>query len=183
MKDWINKKFEMDHLKRWLKSGVPLSVHTSNGWYGQVERMERFKKRAIEAVNEDDSLDFSFAFFQSCYHLREWIPTFESIDQAVWNKKWGKFINENDSIKYCRDLSNVTKHMTISKASTTPNVVITRDFEEDESECGKFLGWTLHIDSKPIDFFKLMEQCTEAWKKFIKEDLFDGLEISTYLKK
>ncbi|MBU2555541.1 MAG: hypothetical protein KKF98_13885 [Bacteroidetes bacterium] len=175
----------MDHLRRWLESGVPLSVHTSNGWYGQIERMERFKKRSIEADNVDDSLDFSFAFFQSCYHLREWIPTFESIDKAEWSKKWKKFINNNDCIRYCRDLCNVSKHMTIDvdKASITANVIITREYEEDESENGKFLGWTLHIDNKEMDFFKLMEDCTEAWKKFIKEDLFESLEISKYLEK
>jgi hypothetical protein len=183
MKDWINKRFEMDHLKNWLESGVPLSVHTSNGWYGQVERMERFKYRAIKAENEDDSLDFSFAFFQSCFHLREWIPTFEGLEQSDWNTKWEKFVSENICMKYCRDLCNVTKHMKINKASITANVVITRNFEEDDSELGKFLGWTLHIDDKQIDFFDLMEECTEAWKKFIKEDLFDSLEISKYLEK
>lgn len=183
MKDWINNRFDIEHLKKWMESGVPISVHTSNGWYGQLERIERFKERAINAENEDDSLDFSLAFFQSCYHLREWIPTFEQIDSADWNKKWEKFINANDCMKYCRDLCNISKHMTITKASITENVVITRNFEEDETEMGKFTGWTLHINNKQIDFFKLMEECTNAWKEFIKGDLFDSLVMSKYLEK
>jgi hypothetical protein len=28
-----------------------------------------------------------------------------------------------------------------------------------------------------------MNECTEAWKTFIAEDLFDSLEISKYLEK
>jgi hypothetical protein len=171
----------MEHLRRWVDSGVPLSVHTSNGWYGQLERMERFKTRALSADNEDDSLDFSFAFFQACFHLRDWIPTFENISPSDWNKQWGKFVHKNLCIKYCRDLCNVTKHMTINSASITENIVITRNFYEDGSELGKFIGWTLHIEDKQIDLFELMNECTEAWKTFITEDLFDSLEISKYL--
>jgi len=182
MKDWINKRFEMDHLKQWLNRGVPLSVHTSDGWVGQLQRMERFQKRAMNAKNEDDSLDFSLAFFQSCYHLREWIQTFEKIDPEDWNQKWEEFINTNVCMKYCRDLCNISKHMTINKASVTENVVITRNFEEDGSDTGRFTGWTLNIDKKQIDFFELMEDCTNAWITFIKGELFDSLLISKYLE-
>ncbi len=183
MKDRINKKFDMEHLSKWLESGVPLSVHTSNGWYGQFERMERFKDRAINAKNEDDSLDFSFAFFQSCYHLREWIPIFEQIESALWSEKWKKFISAYDCMKYCRDLSNITKHMKINHASTTENIVITRNYEENGTELGKFTGWILNIDKKQIDFFELMKDCTNAWIEFIKGDLYYSLSISKYSEK
>jgi hypothetical protein len=71
--------------------------------------------------------------------------------------------------------------MTINNASITENIVITRNFYEDGSELGKFIGWTLHIEDKQIDLFELMNECTEAWKTFITEDLFDSLEISKYL--
>jgi hypothetical protein len=182
-KEWLNKRFDRDHLSQWLKSGVPLSVHTSNGWYGQLERMERFKNRAQNTTNEDDSLDFSFAFFQACYHLRDWIPMFEKIPNQVWNKKWSNFMNKYPVMKYCRDLCNITKHMTINNASITTNVVITRDFIEDGSELGEFKGWTLHIDNKELDFFELMNECESAWKNFIKDDVFDLLIVSQFLEK
>lgn len=179
----INKRFEMDHMRKWLESGLPFSAHTSNGWYGQLERIERFKKRAIEATNEDDSLDFVLVFFQACYHLREWIPTFENIDGKTWNDLWSGFIGSNKCMKYCRDICNVSKHMSISKASVDKNVVIIRDFIEDESEYGKFTRWIIHIDGKEINVFELMEDCISGWKEFIKGDLFEHLALSKFISK
>jgi len=30
--DWLNKRYDMEHLGKWIRSGVPISVLTSNGW-------------------------------------------------------------------------------------------------------------------------------------------------------
>ena len=172
----------MEHLGKWIRSGVPISVLTSNGWIGQLQRMERFMVRAKKAKDEDDSLDFSIAFFQACYHLREWIPTFEQIDDTVWSSHWESFIQKHICMKYCRDLCNISKHMTINKSSITANIVITRDFVDDGSELGLFKGWILHIDNKHINLFRLMDDCFEAWRDFICNDILSLLGLDKYFK-
>lgn len=182
MQDCINERFDRDHLRKWVESKLPLSVLTSNGWYGQLERMERYRIRALNANSEEDSLDFSMAFFQASYHLRDWIPTFEGIDQKTWNKLWEEFMTANESIRFCRDLCNVSKHMSISTASITENLVILREFEDDGSELGKFKGWTLHVNNLQIDLFTLMEECKQAWIELIKGPLFEHLALSNFLK-
>lgn len=180
--DWLNKRYDMEHLEKWIQSGVPMSVLTSNGWISQFQRMVRYIERAKLAKDEVDILDFSIAFFQACYHLREWIQVFEQINRREWLIHWEAFLKKHICMKYCRDLCNISKHMIINKSSITPNIVITRDYVDDGSELGLFRSWILHIDNKKIELNQLMDDCIEAWRDFINNDIFNLLGLNKYLK-
>jgi hypothetical protein len=45
------------------------------GWQGQLARVERWHLRAMSAVlaGEPHAEDYIYAFFQSAYHLRDWL--------------------------------------------------------------------------------------------------------------
>ena len=79
------------------------------------------------------------------------------------------FVKENIEIKYCRDICNGTKHLNISNPSIDKNFSILREFEDDGSDEGKFLGWTLYAGGQQIDLFELMNKCEELITKFIKK--------------
>lgn len=158
--DSINeKRQDLVHLRKIVESGISFSAHSIHGWIDQFERMQRFKARALRASNETDSLDFSLAFFQSCYHLKDWIPVFENIPTNEWNRIWEDFIIKNVEIKYCRDLCNGTKHLDVKNPSIDPKFSISRKFEEDGTDEGKFLGWILNAGGNSIDLFELMDIC------------------------
>jgi hypothetical protein len=75
-KDWKEKQLFLDNFEKILKSGISLSAHSILGWYSQFERMIRFQERAGKSNDEIEILDFTLAFFQNSYHLRDWIPIY-----------------------------------------------------------------------------------------------------------
>lgn len=183
MNTFLERRFIMENLNKWMDSELPMSVHTANGWIDQLKRMERYKERVYKANNEEESLDFLYAFFQNCYHLREWIPTFEKIEDNLWQEIWKSFLSKNECMRLCRDICNITKHLSIHNPSTTSDIIITRKFLDDGTEFGKFLGWNLSVRNKNYDLFNLMEDCSEAWKIFIKNELFEILELDKFFDK
>jgi hypothetical protein len=54
------------------------SVHNLEGVKGQWLRVKRWQKRLLSIKSNpemewEDKWDFIFAFFQNCYHLKDWI--------------------------------------------------------------------------------------------------------------
>lgn len=169
---WSDKRMWFDHFEKLIQSGISFSAHSIHGWGDQLFRMLRFQERALNSTNEEEILDFTIAFFQNSYHLKDWIPIFENIDDSVWQNIWQTFVKKNDCIRYCRDICNGTKHLKVKNASVDPNFSIYREYEELEGyEDGKFIGWYLLAGEKRISLNQLMEDCIEAWKKLIKKEI------------
>lgn len=166
------KEMMLDHFDKLIQSGISFSAHSIHGWGDQLFRMLRFQERALKSDDEGDILDFTIAFFQNCYHLKDWVPIFENIEDAAWQEKWQTFIEQNECIRYCRDICNGTKHLKIDNPSMDADFSIYRDFEEVEGfEDGKFIGWFLLADDKRISLNQLMDDCINAWKVFLKEKI------------
>lgn len=168
--NWLDKRMVFDHFDKIIKSGISFSAHSIHGWGDQFFRMLRFQERALKSNDENEILDFTIAFFQNCYHLKDWVPTFENIEEAEWQKIWQPFIEQNECIRYCRDICNGTKHLKIDNPSVDADFSIYRDYEEVEGyEDGKFISWNLLADDKKITLNQLMEDCVVAWKILLKE--------------
>jgi hypothetical protein len=49
------------------------------GWEGQLRRVERWHERAVHVLDlysgvaGEEAIDFLYAFFQSAYHMRDWL--------------------------------------------------------------------------------------------------------------
>lgn len=62
------------------------SIHKGKGWETHYEQMQRWYLRFNRAESKTDIFDFIFIFFQSCYHLRDWLPLTSNLtknDQAI----------------------------------------------------------------------------------------------------
>jgi hypothetical protein len=86
----------------------------------QLRRVERFLKRVENQNRASDEYDDDFwAFFQNCWHLKDWVkhdPESSAQVQRAVEADVGKL----ESLRICADMANRTKHF-----------VLTRNLRED----------------------------------------------------
>lgn len=157
---WINKKWPKFH----DSNGRILSAHSINGWVGQYERMVRFYLRC-QNCNPEDYLDFSFSFFQNCFHLRDWIRHSNSI--VNFDNVWKDFTNTYPQIKFCRDVCNGTKHFQLNVPSIDKEFYIFREYNPN----GEPDTWYVNFEEKTCKLDDLMSDCLQAWDAFIKTNM------------
>ena len=131
--------------------------------------LERFSKindgipHTQESPNYDDDI---YAFFQNCYHLKDWIKNDPSC------KKWTdveSFINLNEELKLCADICNGLKHLKLTSPRSTENP------EFSSRRISLNLGGTpviaikyeLTTNSGNIDAFELAKKCIPIWESYI----------------
>jgi hypothetical protein len=139
-------------------------------------RMMRWhaKFRAVDEGREhdmtsDNYLDDIHAFFQNCYHLKDWIKNDKTgIPATVRNSVEG-YINSSDPLKLCADICNSLKHLTLTNHRSGENPTF------GKKEFGLELGggatkitlkWQVDTSSGPKDAFTLGTECVGAWDKF-----------------
>jgi len=133
------------------------------GWRGQYKRMLRWQARANEALKYSDGdtiYDFIYAFFQSSYHLRDWLLS----DGVATNEEVKILFSSCAELQLCRDICNASKHLQYDRPSIEPVPMICREWNSFEN---KYMDYSLYTDKrKPIP--ELMAQCVKAWDDFLK---------------
>jgi hypothetical protein len=134
------------------------------GWLGQYRRMLRWRDRLSEIYGSDDVdtiYDFTYAFFQSCYHLRDWLVS----DDAATKNEIAALFNSSVELQLCRDICNATKHLRYDNKSIDSRPRIGREWDPWRKE---WHGWYLYSDKRrPIS--ELVHGCVAAWDKFLNE--------------
>lgn len=85
------------------------SIHRSLGWQGQFARTSRWLDRLICARSADDAEDFLYAFFQNCYHLRDWVLV------ELTSLPVDRLFQQSLPLRICRDAANLTKHRILTR--------------------------------------------------------------------
>jgi hypothetical protein len=82
------------------------------GYLDQVERARRFLKRAedIEGFADAEFQDLMWAFFQNCWHIKDWVLNDERVPQATRSAIAVMALN-SIPLKVCEQLCNGTKHL------------------------------------------------------------------------
>lgn len=150
--------------------GIGLTLQELEGWRGQYERMVRWHGRVITAANSKaspDELDYLLAFFESCFHLREWLLVTAATDQ----KSLEDLFLSKPELRVCRDLANGFKHHTISKPSvdaqfSVVNEYIPRNWPSAHAyPNGK---WTVLAGGHQFGLVDLADQCVAVWQDFLR---------------
>jgi hypothetical protein len=151
----------------------------SSTYNDQFERVKRYlsrfkeindgKTHYISSPNYDDDI---YAFFQNCYHLKDWIKN----DPACTG--WASvenLISSNTDLSICADLCNALKHLSLTRPRSTENpsfsgghvtINITDGFGVQE-KVDISIKYTVATKSGDIDAFQLAERCVSAWEQFI----------------
>jgi hypothetical protein len=159
----------------------PWSMHKSGGWKTQYDRVKRWHKRLqvirtsrTASTDRDEALDFLYAFFQNCAHLRDWILYSKAIPQQLIEE----FFSKNAEMKLCQDICNGTKHFRLDDPKRSREFSMAREYvpsswpgkRPHENEV-----WVILLEGEKDDVFDLADHCMSLWEEFIKENSKAGL--------
>ncbi len=123
-------------------------------------------------MNSENYVDEIYAFFQSCYHLKDWLRNDDSLTSAVQGAVEG-YINQQRSLKLCADICNSSKHLQLNRPRSNENPAfgrkdysLTLTANVDEAEISLKL-W-INTDSGAEDAFSLATECVQEWDAFLK---------------
>jgi hypothetical protein len=88
------------------------------GYRDQLDRARRFLERMQQPVEsmEDDGMtvvdfqDMVWAFFQNCWHVKDWVRSDPIVDQAKKDSvcRWA---HASVALRVCQEMCNGTKHL------------------------------------------------------------------------
>lgn len=90
-------------------------------WEQQLERVRRYKDRVerlyagevLRRPNEE-LLDDVHAFFQSCYHLKDWLQNDPAFTKHT-RQQIEAFVSNTPEIALCADVCNALKHLQLQR--------------------------------------------------------------------
>jgi len=88
-----------------------VSMRSGSGYRAQLDRSRRFLDRvqSIDPRRDVDYQDDVWAFFQNCWHLKDWLSHDHRVPYSV-RKNALAAAHRSRVLKVCRDMANGTKH-------------------------------------------------------------------------
>ena len=145
------------------------------GWPGQLARVERWHERTTRLLNpasraaEENILDYLYAFFQSAYHLRDWLVKAGAASNAELKSLFG----DNPCLELCCDVCNASKHLVLDSRHTTARIGLMREYVPPPTRDGAsgsrptllaFQDRDGHVEFVPIG--QLLNDCMTVWRAF-----------------
>ena len=155
----------------------PPSSHDYQGWLSQFARTHRWYKKIKSHQAETRSHGLSgeaedciYAFFQNCFHLREWIEKSKVISKPDIDS----FISGHQELRICRDICNGTKHMVIDRPSVSADISTYREYDwlsvpSGQPEARGTTTFRILIGGAKYDMFDLADRCMDAWLQLLQE--------------
>ena len=155
----------------------PPSSHDYQGWVTQFHRtcrwykkLKEYQEKAKDIGLPGEAEDCIYAFFQNCFHLKEWIEK----SDAISKKDLDSFVASHRELGICRDICNGTKHMIIDRHSIDPNFSTYREYDYlwgpiiAGQKSGTATFRILAAGTK-YDMFDLADKCMGHWKQFLSQ--------------
>ena len=115
----------------------------------------------------DRSLDYFYAFFQNCYHLKDWVKKDDAV--KLENEEVEDFINKSEYMLICADICNGTKHLEHrNRSHKDPKFGGRRLSMSADSGLIIEAEFSIRTKTGTIDAFELASVCVQEWEKFIK---------------
>lgn len=143
-----------------------IQVRADNiGYRNQLDRTRRFLER-VEGPHPNDVAfqDMMWAFFQNCYHLRDWICRDPLLEKSQVNSILAK-ANMSLPLQRCGDLCNGTKHLCEKPTRHSHVNIIVKPGEQLELDCIIDIGGNLQISAK-----QLARECVVEWEHILQSE-------------
>ena len=150
-----------------------------SGWRDQYDRTVRWFDRFTELTlgrrhvrASENYIDDVYAFFQNCYHLKDWIKNDSTLPFPLREGVEG-YITVTRELSLCGDLCNALKHLRISNSRSG----------EKPSFGNKRYALHLGGEDSPIisvryevataagteDAYDLAKKCMDAWTELLRK--------------
>lgn len=124
------------------------------------------------SVKDAYQADCYWAFFVSCYHLKDYFTNSGYSDAE-------KHINKHEALRVCADICNRSKHVKRKPGKEREDASIKghgrlyggvyRDPYDNMERNVVFSAFDVISDSKKYDAFQLACRCIDAWNLYLKE--------------
>ncbi len=179
--------------------GIPVNPHLD-----QLNRIRRWKRRLDEIRFSNSSedriphqIDFIYAFFTNCYHLRDFLNNSKKNSDIVISdnviNQLNQFFKTNIEMQICRDICNESKHCSLEypaigvkipntnkkSAEGLAGVCIVKEYDPFQEVLKntnpiKNIKYVVLAEGKKYDVFELADKCLKLWEDFFQEnDLAD----------
>jgi hypothetical protein len=147
------------------------------GWREQYDRMKRWQTRLHEpGVADEQRRDDFYAFFVSCFHLKDWLKRDPSVPRLV-GEKAEELINR-PSLRVCADIANGVKHLVRTnmksvrfdadaQLSITPSAFQADAFDEDAFQTGEIV---IEAIGQTWPALEVADGCVRYWDDFLRQE-------------
>jgi hypothetical protein len=133
------------------------------GYRHQLDRARRFLERVEDAANEVEFQDMVWAFFQNCWHVKDWVQNDPHVGQPSKDAVIAR-AHQSSALNVCKDLCNGTKHLGARPGPKHQHVEMTIDSSgHAEMDC--------IIDNgagKSVSGRALAHQCIGEWVSILQ---------------
>lgn len=142
-------------------------------WYKRAGQI-KVKSETAGAELEADDFDILIAFFQNCYHLRDWLE----VSRPDLREKLDDFFEQNFEMKGCRDVCHGFKHKKLTRPSLDADFNIVRIYDYLEiMGSGPYknpvkynIAFADGNDIRKYDLFDFAGKCFNLWKSFLSAE-------------
>lgn len=149
-------------LEQWLRA---------NRWYGQL------KEASQEEQDFTYHIDVAYAFFQSCYHLRDWLKQCGVVE----NEELNAFFKDSVEMGICRNICNGAKHLTVKHPGENPeahlenlqsigaSLAVMREHDPYATACKEKVEFKVIVlaGGKKWNALDLATECLKQWERFL----------------
>ena len=145
-------------------------------WYERIKKIDEGRPHNLSFLNLPSSYfyDEVYAFFQNCYHLKDWIKNDDTVKLPKEDVE--DFIKQDKYMCLCADICNGTKHLKLTRPPKSK-----QDPEFAGRKFSVSLGggpepiigvkFSIKTKTRTIDAFELASECVRKWEEFIKDNI------------
>jgi hypothetical protein len=149
-----------------------------NQWMAQAFRVKRWYDRvlSIKSKSETERLteydfDTIIAFFQNCYHLRDWLES----TRVELKDDIERLFKDNFEMSACRDICHGFKHKNLKTPSLDADFNLYRAYDPFTAEANPEknpevynIAFADGDDIRKFNVFDLADKCVELWIDFLQ---------------
>jgi len=166
--DTLNGRGRKDSMRDRLQVD-PLFTVTANGYRDQLDRVWRFLER-VEAPGPRSDVyyqDDVWAFFQNCWHLKDWLLNDPRMSPTV-RAQIKVAVGESSCLMICSDITNGTKHYLLQdpRVGARHSHTDSRIAPGEETIVDCFIELQ---DGTRLSARKIARECLAEWERILKQ--------------
>lgn len=152
----------------------------ASGYREQYERANRYLRRLIDLQNgivhvtdSESYADDLHAFYQNCYHLKDWIKNdpscraWSDVEAYVTSDRW---------LSMCADLCNAQKHLVLNRHRSTESPapaggnisLLINDGLGGQEKVQISISYKISTSSGALDALEVANRSMQAWAAFLR---------------
>jgi hypothetical protein len=143
-----------------------LEIRTGvTGYRDQLARTRRLRNRILNQHYPFivDYQDDVFAFFQNCWHLKDWVRNDPLVPQKT-KDRIKRAAESSPTLAICNDMASGTKHLKLHGAKAGASHSHLRIANQGQIDC------VIDVDGLQLSARVLARKCVEEWERILGDE-------------